>query len=441
MVKKNILWAAMLVLCLWSCATYLPPPPNLYIENLPSSDVSDLTLQERLTAEEAWNNIKRGNTDKAIKLISELGESNPFYYTGLGYAYYVLLDIPRAENYFKAAISDHPGQALAYLGLGQIYQETGRDDLAFTAYREVLKNDPENQWAKARYDAIQQMKTQDALQQGRSLISSGDSDAGKTAYLRALYYSPQSQEAHLALAEAYSRESDTTSALVHLKAALEMEPDNIEYLEAYAEALFQSGDNGQSMEIYEQILGKDPDNKAALQRMEVIKNRLGIFELPSQYNSIQATDSVTKEQMSALVGVKFKDVLDNPQKKPPIIIDISTSWASRYILDTASLGLLDVYPNHTFQPNKILTRAEMAETLHRLIRQLEKQGYRFIQQIPPERIQIDDVSADNFYYRPIVMMISYDLMSLEGGRRFNSDRSVSGTDAIRYLNLILALIQ
>ncbi len=441
MVKKHIFWTAILMLCLWSCATYLPPPPNLYIENLPSSDVSELTLEERLTAEDAWNNIKRGNTDKAIKLISGLGESNPFYYTGLGYAYYVMQDLPSAENYFKAATSDHPGQALAYLGLGQIYQETGRDDLAFTAYREVLKNYPEHPWAKARYDALKETKTQEALQQGRSLISSGDSEAGKTAYLRALYYSPQSQEAHLALAETYSRESDSNSALVHLKAVVELEPDNTEHLAAYADALFQSGDNGQSMEIYEQILGLDPDNKTAQQRMEVIKNRLGIFELPSQYNSIQSTNSVSKEQMSALVGVKFKDVLDKSQKKPPIIIDISTSWASRYILDTASLGLLDVYPNHTFQPNKILTRAEMAETLHRLIRQLEKQGHRFIQQIPPERIQIDDVSPDNFYYRPIVMMISYDLMSLEPGRRFNPDQPVSGADAIRYLDLILAVIQ
>jgi hypothetical protein len=83
----------------------------------------------------------------------------------------------------------------------------------------------------------------------------------------------------------------------------------------------------------------------------------------------------------------------------------------------------------------------MAETLHRLIRQLEKQGHRFIQQIPPERIQIDDVSPDNFYYRPIIIMISYDLMSMEMGRKFNSDQPVSGADAIRYLDLILALIQ
>ena len=106
----------------------------------------------------------------------------------------------------------------------------------------------------------------------------------------------------------------------------------------------------------------------------------------------------------------------------------------------ASLKILDVYRNHTFQPQKIVTRAEMAEILNRLILHLKKQGHQFIQQIPPQQIQITDVSQDNFYYRPIVAMISYDIMSLSLGRKFNPDQSISGSEAIRLLNIILALI-
>jgi hypothetical protein len=39
------------------------------------------------------------------------------------------------------------------------------------------------------------------------------------------------------------------------------------------------------------------------------------------------------------------------------------------------------------------------------------------------------------------MMISYDLMSMAGGRRFNPDQPVSGADAMQHLALILALIK
>lgn len=441
MVKKNRFLAPILMLLLWSCITYQPPPPNLYIESLPAAEASGLSLEERLIAEEAWQNIKQGNASKAIKQITRLDQDNPFYYTGLGYAYYVLQDIPRAENYFKAATTAYPDLALAHLGLGQIYQETERDDMAFTEYREVLKHDPDHPWARARYQGIQSRKTQEAMEHGRASFSSGGNEAAKTSYLRALYYTPQFPEAHKALAEIYTSEGQFENAIVHFKAAVNNEPENTELLAAYADALFQSGDNSRSMEVYEQLLDMDPDNETAQQRIEALKNRLGIFELPSQYHSIPAAESVTKEQMSALIGVKFKDVINKPEGRPPIIIDISTSWASPYILDAASLGLLDVYPNHTFQPRKIITRAEMAETLHRLIRQLEAKGHRFIQQIPPERIQIEDVSPDNFYYRPIIMMVSYDLMSMAGGRRFNPDQPVSGADAMQHLDLILALIK
>ncbi len=441
MVKNIIPPISALMLMLWSCATYQPPPPSLHIENLPPNEVSRLTLDERLTVEDAWQSMKQGNTNKAIKLLARLGQESPFFYVGMGYTAYIQQDLPSAENYFKVATIDFPDLAMAHLGLGQIYQETGRDDLAFSAYREVLKYDPDHPWAKARYAEIQEMKTAEFIREAERAEEAGNTEATKTAYLRALHYSPQAIEVHLALAAIYTREEQYDNATIHFKAAMATESENTETLAAYADALFQSGNNSQSLETYERLMELNPDDEMAQQRIEILKNRLGIFELPSQYNIISAAETVTKEQVAALLGVKFKAILPVPQTKPPIIIDISTSWASRFILDAASLGLLDVYPNHTFQPQKIITRAEMAEILHRLIRQLERQGYRFIQQIPPERIQIADVSPDNFYYRPIVLMISYDLMSLAAGRHFNPDRLVSGAEADQTFDLILALIQ
>ena len=175
--------------------------------------------------------------------------------------------------------------------------------------------------------------------------------------------------------------------------------------------------------------------------METIKNRLGIFKLPSQYDSIQFSEAVLKEEIAALLSVKFKNIIDETKGKPPIIIDISTSWASQFILHTTSLGILDVYPNHTFQPKKIITRAEMAEVLFRLVEHLKRKKYSFIQQIPPDRIQITDVSPGNYYYRPILLIVSYDIMDLSRNRKFNPDQAVSGQETIRLIELILALIQ
>jgi len=436
----TILVVLISLLC-WSCATYQPPPPSLYTGDLPQSIVTDLSLDERILVEDAWKSIKVGNTNNAQKIIERLGSGSSFYYVGMGYVAYLLDDFQTAEKYFKASLSYYPDVELAHFGLAQIYEDFNKVDNAFSEYREILKKDPDDPWAKPRYEKIKDEKTEEALTEAKTFISAGNRESSKESYLRALYYSPGSAEAHLALGEIYRDEGNFQNALLHLKAASDAKPQDIDVRKVYADTLFQAGDLKNSLGIYEDLLERDPGDQEIRDRLETIKNRLGIFELPSQYNDIQFTESVTKEDTAALLSVKFKDILEEQRGKPPIIIDISTSWASRFILHIASLGILDVYPNHTFQPKKVITRAEMAEILFRLIEHLKRQGYSFIQQIPPSRIQISDVSPSNYYYRPIILLISYDIMTLSQDRSFYPDQAVSGREAIRLLDLILALIK
>jgi hypothetical protein len=83
----------------------------------------------------------------------------------------------------------------------------------------------------------------------------------------------------------------------------------------------------------------------------------------------------------------------------------------------------------------------MAEVLFRLVEHLKRKGHSFFRQFPPDRIQIADVSPGNYYYRPILLIVSYDIMGLSRDRKFNPDLAVSGQEAIRLVELILALIQ
>jgi Tfp pilus assembly protein PilF len=403
--------------------------------------VAELSLDERILVEDAWRHIQEGRAKKAEKSINKLGSQNSFYYVGLGFVS-LLLEYPqRAEQYFKASLSEFPEMMLAHVGLAQIYQDSVREELAFVEYREILKTNPDDSWAKSRFEDIRTRKTEELQREANSYLTAGDLVKSKEAYLKALYYTPDATEAHVALAKIYKREGDLEKALVHFKAAAASIPENSDIQMEYADTLFQAGDLKKSLVLYEELSEKDPDNSEIQQRLETIKNRLGIFKLPSQYDSIPFSDAVSKEEIAALLSVKFKNIIDEPKGKPPIIIDISTSWASQFILHTASLGILDVYPNHTFQPKKVITRAEMAEVLFRLVEHLKRKGHHFIQQIPPDRIQIADVSPGNYYYRPILLIVSYDIMDLSRDRHFNPDQALSGQEAIRLVELILALIQ
>lgn len=440
MVKK-LLSLFFFFIIFWSCATYQPLPPSLHIGDLPQSIVTDLSLDERILTEEAWNNLKQGKGKKAKKIISKLGTESPFYYVGLGYASFLLNNLPESEIFLKKALQNYPEMILVHTGLAQVYQKTGRDDLAFSELREALKSEPDNPWARQAYETLKDRKTEEALNEAEIFLAQGNTEKTKESYLKALYYSPQSTRTHLALADIYKKENNLKSALVHLKAANQNEPKNKKILRMYGETLYEAGQYPKGLEIYEKLLDFEPDNKETINRVEAIKNRLGIFELPSQYDAIPASEAISKEEIAALLGVKLKDFLEDPSTQPPIIIDISTSWASKYILKTASLGLLDVYSNHTFQPKKIVTRAEMAEILFRLINYLKRRGSRFIQQIPPNKIQISDISPQHIYYQPILQIVSYDIMGLSADRAFNPDLPISGQESGRLLDIILALIK
>jgi len=102
---------------------------------------------------------------------------------------------------------------------------------------------------------------------------------------------------------------------------------------------------------------------------------------------------------------------------------------------------MGIYSNHTFQPKKTMNRAEIAETLSYFISYLEKKGFKFIQQIPPDKIGISDVSPQNYYYQTIVKMLSLGIMELTMDRAFQPDLTVSGEEAIKLLDILLALVK
>lgn len=400
-----------------------------------------MTLEERILAEEAWDYLRQGRGDKAARTLARLGPTSPLYYAGLGYLYFLDDNSEAAEQNFRTALKESPGLSLAHIGLAQIYKKLGDEDRTFNELREVLKVDPENSWARGEYAILKQRKTELSIDEAKEALAQGDSEKGKEAYLKALHYSPESADIHLALAELYKKENKLSSALVHLKAATTSNPSNKDLWENYAETLAEAKQHERSLEAYEKVLELDPKSQKAQGQIEALKNKLGIYELPSRYNEIGLSEVLTREEAAALLAVKLKDVLPDPVPQPPIIIDIASSWASKFVLKVTALSFMDVYSNHTFQPRRSVTRAELAEILFRVIHYFQEKGHKFYHQIPPERIQIQDVTLDHFNYQPISQILSYQVMELFPDRTFRPDQALSGQEGIKTVNILLALIR
>ncbi|MBM3306639.1 MAG: tetratricopeptide repeat protein, partial [Candidatus Aminicenantes bacterium] len=336
-----------------------------------------------------------------------------------------------------------PEMTPARVGLAQIYAARGEKERAFLQYREILKIDPDDGWARPRLEALRETLTRGLFEEAAAAGKAGRTEAARTAFLKVLFYDPDSSAAHYELGRSYLREDNVDSALFHLQAFLEKDTGKkerrIEVLRDVAEAHFRGQEFGRSLEYFEKIRDLDPADQDALRRIDELKARLGVYELPSQYASIPASEAVAREDLAALVGVKFKDQLEGPGRRTRIVVDIATSWAQNYIVDVASLDIMGVYDNHTFQPRRIINRAELAETAVRLIRALQARGRRFVPLVEARRIQIADVTPENYFYPVIVEALSYQVMALDPMRKFEPERTVSGREAIRVLDIILSL--
>jgi Tfp pilus assembly protein PilF len=440
LVKKPVV-VLFLVSVLGACATFKPQPPSFYIDDIPQSIATRMSLEDRIAADEAWRYLKTGDAANAEKALNRLGPASPLNYAGLGYLRFQSGDLVSAKAGFKEALKLDADLVIAYVGLAQVAEAEGQDDQALSMYREVLKRAPDHAWARPRAEALEEGKTGEAMEEARQAYSAGDKDAAKKAFLRALFYSPDSIEANLSLARIYRSEKNLSSAAIHYRAASISDPKNKSLLKEYAETLDSAEQYGRSLDVYERLAEQDPKNKEVQERIEGLKNRLGIYELPSLYNAIPSSAAIAREDLAALIAVKFKGVINGGDLTPPILVDISVSWASKFILKVTSLGIMDSFENHTFLPRKIVNRAELAEILVRLVNALKNKGFRFTAQIPPDRIQITDVPPDNYYHAPITQVVSYQIMDLTPQRTFQPDAPVSGKEAIKVLDIVLALIK
>jgi tetratricopeptide (TPR) repeat protein len=438
---KRAVFPMLLIAASAACMSVVPLPVNLYIESPTPLYSAGLSLDERIAVEDAWRYLREGRISRAEKILIDLPAKNPFRIAGFGYAAYILNDLSTAQAYFVQAIETFPDLPVAYMGLAQVYQAAGESDLAYRNYLEALKRDPDNPKARAEVDAVRAQKTQELMAEAQSATALGDVAKGKEAYLKALAFSPKLPEAHLGVARLYLKEKDFENALFHLRTASQNDPNNPAILAELADGLFQAGRLSLSLDEYTRVLELDPNNRAAQARVEAIRLKLGVLDLPSQFNAIPTLTAVTREDLAALIAVKFREPLEPSPSRTPVIVDISTSWALREIVKVASYDIMMVNSNRTFEPRRMVTRADMAETLVRLVSVLRKRGFRIVEQVPVERIRIADVPPDNFSFPAISEAIALQLLDLAPDRTFKPESPVSGSEAIGALDLIAGLIK
>jgi len=442
-VRKALL-AVLACLGALACVTTAPSPPAFHIEDVPQAVAARLPLDERLAAEEIWSDLKKGRTDQARKRLDKLGPESPVYLVGQGYMSLAAVDLGTAEARFKESLAKFPDMTPANAGLAQVYEGRGEKEPALAQYGAVLEREPGNAWAKPRFEALRNEVTASLLEEARAAAAAGRKAEARKALLKVLSYEPTSYEANLLTCLGYLEEGNAEGALPYLNVIIaESRAARAEktkgFLRTLAERFYERGELGRSLDCYQRLAELEPQDKAVAARITELKDKLGVYELPSQYGLIAAEEAVAREDLAALIAVKFKAFLDQAEAQTPILTDVSTSWAQAFIIKIASLGIMGVFENHTFQPKRIINRADLAQTLAALIDLLKARGARLVPLLDPRRLQVVDVPSDSFYFTPILKVVSYQVMDLTPQRTFEPERTVPGREAVRSLETLLGL--
>jgi hypothetical protein len=91
---------------------------------------------------------------------------------------------------------------------------------------------------------------------------------------------------------------------------------------------------------------------------------------------------------------------------------------------------MEVLPNHTFQPNGVVQRDDLALVGARAVA-IALAGRPELARHQAARPAIADVPATNAFYRSIALSLAAGVMSLEEGGKFIPNRPASGAEVLQ----------
>ena len=166
-------------------------------------------------------------------------------------------------------------------------------------------------------------------------------------------------------------------------------------------------------------VAEDTEGAALLAR---IKDRRASLALPEPLRAIGDALRITRAELAALVVERVGALKSRqPAARGEVASDLSRTWARPQVLRAIELGLMDVYPNHTFQPSGVVRRGELAVVAARV---LDLVGWGRSNGPAPK-----DMSPSHLQYSSVVRVVGAGVMQNAPSGAFEPWRIVTGAEA------------
>jgi tetratricopeptide (TPR) repeat protein len=427
---------AVLLTGLAACAPKTAPPvvapsfPDFVFPAVPTrlGDSDTVARHQR-----GWRYLQAGDPTSAEREFSAaVTRSRGFYpaETGLGDVSLVRRDFRSGLAHFDRALKLSPAYAPALVGRGEALLGLSRPDEAARSFEAALGADPALAAVRQRLQVLALRSVQRNLDAARKAADQGRLDEAKAAYLRAIAASPDSAFLYRDLAAVERKQGEADEALQHLRKALSLEPGDARSLVQIGEILEARNDFEGAATAYADAVAIEPNDTLA-ERAAALRERTERARLPEEYRQIKASPQVTRADLAALIGVEFDGLLQSARRREGVVItDLRGSWAAPWIQSVVRAGVMDAYPNHTFQPRGIVRRSDLAQAVSRVLALLSARRPEMPRPWAQGAPRFGDLPPGHLSYPAAAAAVSAGVMPVAPGGAFQPSRPVSGVEAM-----------
>jgi tetratricopeptide (TPR) repeat protein len=405
------------------------PPGEDYVYPLPAS--GEVSARERQDLEKAWRRVLAGD-GRAVRDYQKILSKRPDLLaaqTGLAYARLRGDQVRAASAAFDAVLAQRPDDVPALVGAGSTAFRRGELDQALALYRRALESASDDPVVRTRAASLKLQVTEGHMAAAEVARGSGDDETAALEYQAALDVAPEVAGMRLALAELLLAQGEGTKAVATLKG----DPSGDRQVLLQLGAVLQGqGRYEEARTVYRDMLARDSADLDARRGERAAQEALDFQSQPEEYRRIHQASRARRADLAALLAVKVTALARLPPSEPRVAVDISSSWAREHIATILGLGIMDLYPNHTFQPRATVRRGDLARATSRVLRRL---GWRRGAGAAPA-----DMRPSHLDHGAVVTVLAAGLMHSEPSGAFEPWRPVTGREAVDVVEALARLV-
>ncbi|MBI1875440.1 MAG: S-layer homology domain-containing protein [Acidobacteria bacterium] len=409
-----------------------PKYPDFVFPSMPANAPAVVTSRH----ERGWQFLQAGDLRTAEQEFGAALRRQPTFYPSIAGLGYVELAGDRAQpalGTFEKALKTSSDYVPALVGRGQALLALGRPAEALDSFEAALaKSGDATALAdvRRRVEVLRFQNTQSLVTSARQAAAAGRHDQARQIYKIAIEASPESAFLYRELGLEDRADDDLDQALEHLRRASELDPSDARSLVQMGEIYELKDDLDAAAAAYTKAMAIESSTDVG-RRLEGLREKAALAGLPAEYRAIESAPQLTRGALAALVGVNLADIVQSARRPGSVVAtDTRNHWAATWILPVVSAGVMEVYPNHTFQPGAVVRRGEMAQAVSRLLNLVALRRPRLSADWRKARPRIADVNPGNLVYPAAALAVSSGVMPLLDGETFQPTRPVTGAEAV-----------